>query len=173
MFDVIRLTNEINFYRQEILTALRDSGHNADADQLFDFARLFAQNGDADARRAIYEKFRLNCANGIDTGARTLIELDKSEGLIFVADTLGETLALDGESWIDYLLSVADDAGVATPWDLLQEAATVHAGVRAYLAQAVDNRTRRAACARPTPQPGFQPSAPWAPVCSWGSYANP
>jgi hypothetical protein len=145
MHDVISLTNEIGFYRDEILAALRVSGDDDDADQLFDLARLFAQEGDSDARRAIYEKFLENCAAADDTGATAIIELDKAEGLIFVADTMGDNLRPDTENWVDYLLGAAKEAGVSDPLQILIAAVPEHDGIRSFLARVDDNRAAREA----------------------------
>ena len=64
MFDIIHLTDQVQFYREHILAALARSEPSGDWDsyQLFDFARLFAQSGDTVARQLIYDTFVRNAA---------------------------------------------------------------------------------------------------------------
>jgi len=85
-YDLIPLTNEVDFYRRAALNALAQSSkdHDRDAEFLFELARMFAEDGDQEARQAMYDKYRQSIAQGYDTGASQLIELDGIDGLVFV-----------------------------------------------------------------------------------------
>jgi hypothetical protein len=66
-----------------------------DTRHLFAMARLLAQRGDADARRAMYEKFDRNNAEEGFAGADEIVSLDKADGLLHVADRIGEKVLSD------------------------------------------------------------------------------
>lgn len=102
MWDIIHLTDDMPFYRREILSALATSSDLWDLDQLFDLARLFAEQGDDEARQAIYRRYEQIAseeAAGLAPwcGSLQIIELDGIEGLLFVVDRVGAIALADDE----------------------------------------------------------------------------
>lgn len=148
MFDIIRLTDQEHFYREQILRALARSklSDNWNEHQLFDFARLFAQNGDTAARQLIYDTFVRNAAADNSTGAEHLIELDGIEGLLFVADQIGEQLMVGGDiDEADYLLDIVKERyGEERTLTALNEASAASPGIAAYIQRMAENTARRA-----------------------------
>jgi hypothetical protein len=146
MFDIISLTGEEPFYREQILAALSHSepSDSWDENQLFHFARLFAQGGDAQARQVMYDKFTRNAAAGYTTGATDVIELDGIDGLLFVADRLGERLLADEDTWeADYLLGVAKEhSGEEQTTLALNQAAATNPRIAAFV-QVADSQAAR------------------------------
>src|SRR5262245_4489276 len=58
--DIIELTGDKTFYRQQILdTAATITGevYDRDASHMFDMVQVFAQHGDEQARKVIYDLF--------------------------------------------------------------------------------------------------------------------
>jgi hypothetical protein len=93
LYDVIHLTDEVPFYRKQLLKALMHSSptrHNWDGQHLFDFATLFALKGDKGAHRAITERFDLNATTGHTLGAQHMISLKGIAGFGHVASHLGD-----------------------------------------------------------------------------------
>src|SRR5437870_3493723 len=77
MLDVIHLTGQQSFYRQQILSALNNLQPDADdhdVDQLLNFARLFALQGDSEARDLIYTA--LNQTVSHYSAALQIIDMD-------------------------------------------------------------------------------------------------
>jgi hypothetical protein len=103
MLDVIEQTGEKAFYRHRILSTLSSLTPNMeddDVEQIFDFARLFALQGDPDARQAIYTGFLKSISLSHCTGAATIIDLEGIQGFLYVASRLGE-VALRDPAFID------------------------------------------------------------------------
>jgi len=145
LHDVIRVTRNPSFYRDAVASALEQSGDDYDASLLFDLAGLFAADGDDDLRRRMYAKFDANAAHGDDLGATAIVDLDKASGLVHAADKVGTLLAAGHESrYYEYLLSVAEDAGVSVPLDVLRQAAPGRPGLSNYLAVVEATNARRA-----------------------------
>jgi hypothetical protein len=95
MLDVIRATGAPAFYRARVLAALETVTEYRDACQLFDFARLFALDGDAEARQMMYRKFARDDTEQRCTGAEEIIELDGLAGFLAVARHIGAAVRAD------------------------------------------------------------------------------
>jgi hypothetical protein len=135
-YDVICATRDADYYRNEVAAALKQSGDDYDASLRFDLAARFAAAGDAEMRQLMYEKFDANCASGDDLGATAIIELDKADGMRYVAAKEGELYVAGNDTRYDeYLLSVAEDVGVTDPIGLLKTLAPTNAGIAAYVAR--------------------------------------
>jgi len=100
MFDIIQITPEVEFYRQSILSALKNNIDGDREPQLYDLAKLFAQSGDAEARAAMYDHFIAN-VEGDHFDGLDLIDLDGLEGFLFVANAIGESILPDEVFWED------------------------------------------------------------------------
>lgn len=137
IMDIIELTGEQKFYRKQILdaaSAINDNADDRDASHLLDMVQQFAEQGDKEARQIIYDVIStLTPENPWD--AWRIIELDKIEGFLFIADNLGE-FAISGAKFYetDYLLwSLEDDVGEAEATKTLTEARQDNERIDAYL----------------------------------------
>lgn len=84
LYPLIRQSEEFTFYRSNILKSLQKEEDKKNLEQLFDFARLFARDGDIHARLVMHERLQKGFAEGDTTGARELILLDGPQGLLSV-----------------------------------------------------------------------------------------
>lgn len=98
MHQLIRQSGEEDFYRTEILNALPTTEDGYDAQQLLDFAVIFARDGDQRAREAIYEKLRRSVSEQDTPGAYQAVGLDGADGLVRVLDIVGAS----GREWTDW-----------------------------------------------------------------------
>jgi len=89
LYPLIKMSGEEEFYRHEILHALIETTDMWDAEQLLDFAVIFARTGDAESREAIYEKLRRNDMDEPLYADEALLDLDGTRGLIFLLDLIG------------------------------------------------------------------------------------
>jgi hypothetical protein len=73
--------------------------------QLFDLAKIFAQQGEQDARDAIYNRYLNRPINGSDwAGYDQILELDGLEGLYYVAEKIGRTIETNPDGFVvDYI----------------------------------------------------------------------
>lgn len=71
--------------------------------QLFDLAKLFAQEGNGKARKAIYDRYLKygNESSAPWAGYSQILDLDGFEGLLFIAQKEGELLSKDNDYWVD------------------------------------------------------------------------
>lgn len=95
LLGLLRLTGELPWYRRQILDALGDPPEEADLDQLLEFAARFAREGDAEARRLLYERAAEQLDADERAGATQIIDLDGLDGFVFVAERLGAVAARD------------------------------------------------------------------------------
>lgn len=112
LFEIVQLTGEAQFYRDAIFQAVNTLLENFESQedndyrllQLFALVRLFAQQGDVQAREFMYEafhKYTWTDALGIATpGWEEFVELDGLDGFLFVLGYL-EGLSVPAEEWID------------------------------------------------------------------------
>lgn len=97
LHPLIKQSGEEDFYRTEILNALPTTEDCNDAEQLLDFAVIFARDGDERAKEAIYEKLRRGVSEQDMPGADQAVALDGADGLVRVLDVVGAT----GHVWND------------------------------------------------------------------------
>jgi len=70
--------------------------------QLFDLAKIFAQNGDEQSKKAIYERFYNHSIEGSAwVGYSEILELDGLAGLKYIARTIGQSLEQNPDDWQD------------------------------------------------------------------------
>ncbi len=148
MLDIIEQTGESKYYREQILSTLRQLPpelEDYDIEQLFDFARLFAIQGNQEARQAIYNKFILNLSSEDFTGAATIIELDGIKGFLFVASHLGE-FALHDPDFVDddlFLIMAEEQSGQENVSHALAQVQTDDPRIAAYMRVVSNSRARR------------------------------
>jgi len=90
LHELISMSGQTGFYREQILTALSTTEpleeKNYDLLQLMGILRIFAQNGDVEARTALYATFQKNAAQHHLIGGDELVFLDGVDGLLFLVD---------------------------------------------------------------------------------------
>jgi hypothetical protein len=99
LFNLIALTRSPSPFHTHIIDAFATPDEDMDFEQLFDFALIFAQAGNASARQLMYEQFSAYAGDGNDFGATQLIDLDGIEGFRFVASRLGQVARDDPDFW--------------------------------------------------------------------------
>jgi len=92
IFDIISVSDKKEKIRKAILKGLAtEQSDTWSLTHLFDLAKLFAQQGDNEARQAIYDRFLNNPIEGSDwVGYSEILELDGLQGLIFIAEKFGK-----------------------------------------------------------------------------------
>ena len=153
VFEMLQLTGEERVYRDQILSALAAVTEYWDARQLFALAGLFARQGDAVARQAMYDKFVQNDTEQRFTGAEALIALDGLDGLLFAVDFIGRVLRADPDLWEDdALIRGADEVcGREVVQRTLDQARATNPHVATYLDRVEQARRswKEAAAQRP------------------------
>ena len=101
--ELISLTKQQDKIRNAILVGLAKEQNDIwSLTQLFDLAKIFAQNGDAKARMAIYDRFFTSPIEGADwAGYSEILELDGMEGMKFIAEKMGRGLDSNPDDWQD------------------------------------------------------------------------
>lgn len=156
LYELIHLTSEPGFYREQLLAALATSEMlegSRDREALLDLTRCFAHHGDKAARAALYERFACNTAIGSEEGAKEIIELDGLAGFLHVADALGARSLAEPGAWADdhYLTILEEQLGkeaVAAP---LTEARRTNPRIEAFLSDSEQARAQRGKARRQQP----------------------
>lgn len=139
LYPLIRMSGEEDYYRREILQALIEEKDLFQADQLLDFAVIFARDGDESARNAIYEKLRLNNTDSVLTGKEQIIKLDGIKGLIFLLDVIGSDPELIEWNLSEYIIYDTEDISSIEDVRLaLKEAAFENPNIATALASIPD-----------------------------------
>ncbi len=103
MFEIIQSTPDVGFYREGILAglaALTDED-TYDAPQRYELAALFATQGDAEARQALYDKFTANPALDDYAGIYEIVRVEGVTGMKFVAALVGSALSInEGDDYV-------------------------------------------------------------------------
>ncbi len=112
MHDIIQLTHDVDFYRNEILNALSQSNESDwDVRHLLDQAAIFAKSGDEHARQLVYDTI-LNPLVA-DPPFDILVEMDGVKGLIAIIETIWNADPQEKQdlltSYGDYLLRLIED----------------------------------------------------------------
>jgi hypothetical protein len=102
LFGLILLCDQRKI-RLKVLTAVATEQNDTwSLTQLFDLAKLFAMQGDTEARQLIYDRFYVKPINGSDwVGYTEIVDLDGLDGLLFIADKIGRSLEKNPDDWQD------------------------------------------------------------------------
>jgi hypothetical protein len=146
MLDLVNILPDREFYWDEVLNSLPNSGDDWHAKQRFRFASRLADNGDQRAKRLMYESFMPGPRSG-DGIAIEFLKLDGMVGFLFAVERLGKLL-LAKPNGVDlgWLMSVAtEDLGEQAVWDNLRDEAARNPLVQAFLSaiEASDARVHR------------------------------
>ncbi len=103
IFDLISLSNKKEKIRKAILTGLATEQEDTwSLTHLFDLAKLFALQGDIEARQAIYERFlKRPISHSEWVGSQEILELDGLEGLMYIAEMFGKVIEQNPDVWQD------------------------------------------------------------------------
>jgi hypothetical protein len=91
MLELVTLLPDRQFYCDEVLNSLAQSGDNWDAVQRFHFATYMAFDGDERAKRVAYESFDPGPRKG-EAIAIDFLRMDSVNGLVFAAAKIGALL---------------------------------------------------------------------------------
>lgn len=137
VFDLISLSDNKEKIRKAILKGLASEQSDTwSLTHLFDLAKLFAQQGDNEARQTIYDRFLNNTIEGSDwVGFQEILELDGLKGLIYIADKFGKSIEQDPEDWQDdsIIRHFQDDNPKINAFRELEKVAESNKHIRVYL----------------------------------------
>ena len=99
----IDFSNQKDKIRKAVLRGLATEQNDTwNLTHLFALTKLFAQQNDAEAKQAIYDRFLNNPIEGSDwVGAYEILELDELNGLLYVADKFGKYIEQNPDDWQD------------------------------------------------------------------------
>ncbi len=103
IYELFKISKNKEKIRAAILKGLATESEDTWAlVQLFDLAGFLAKDGDLQARKAIYDRFYKKTIQGSESaGQETIIELDRLEGLKYIAEATGKELLKDPNEWTD------------------------------------------------------------------------
>jgi len=103
IFEIISISKQKDKIRKAVLQGLANEQNNSwNLTHLFALAKLYAQQNDAEAKEAVYNRFLNNPIEGSDwVGAYEIIELDGFNGLFYVAEKFGKYIEKHPDDWQD------------------------------------------------------------------------
>jgi hypothetical protein len=115
IYELINLSKQKRKIRDKIITALlKESEDTWALDQLFDIVKLFAIEGDEEAKKAIYKRYSMKFLDYSDwVGEDAILELDGLKGLMEIAKRKGKLFIEDKNAYEDSF--VVDEFQKANP----------------------------------------------------------
>ena len=110
MTDVVRLTGDMEFYREQVFSALSAGGYDDyDTQHQLVFASILAGEGDERARQIVYDTIQRNIDD--DILPLVLINMDGLQGFTFIVERLLETQreVSDLDFTVEHLIDVLED----------------------------------------------------------------
>jgi len=103
IYDLISLSSQKETIRKFLLQALKTEKKDTwTLTHLFALAKIFAQNEDNEAKKAIFKRFLNNPIEASDwVGYSEILELDGLNGLIYIAKKYGQLMKQKPEVWAD------------------------------------------------------------------------
>src|SRR5258708_853486 len=143
LYEIIQLTHKESFYREAILNAMAtvppptpefSVDIDWDVSQFFDFGLIFAQQGDEEARQAMYQLFIKRATRTCEFGADELIDLDGLDGFLFVARHLHNIADLP-EDQLDkrYLETIEERFGCGRVLQYIEQETAAEPQLRAFI----------------------------------------
>ncbi len=137
IFDLISISNNKEKIRNAVFEGLETEQDDTwSLTHLFDLAKLFAQQGDNEARQAIYDRFLNSPIEGsVWVGYKEILELDGLKGLIYIAEKFGKVIEQDPEDWQDnsIIRHFQDDNPKIKVYRELEKVAESNKHIRIYL----------------------------------------
>lgn len=160
LLDIIQATGEPEFYAAHIREALGTEDEDYSYGQLYELAAQFARNGDAEARRVMYDRFGRGADRRDTTGAEDIVALDGLGGYLFVADQWQRHPLPEKDQWEEAWLlgKLEEQAGQEEARQALRHAAQDRPELAAYLAGVEQKRTQwqaRRDSREPAPVPTY------------------
>ena len=144
LFDIMHATGEPGFYAARIREALGVDDKDYSYGQLYELAARLARNGDAEARRVMYERFARNAVQSDTAGADDLVALDGIGGYLFVAEQWRRYPPPEEDQWEEaWLLErLEEQSSPEEARPALEQAGRGHPELAGYLAGVEQKRTR-------------------------------
>jgi hypothetical protein len=103
IFDIISISKRKDKIRKAVLKGLATEQNDTwNLTHLFDIAKIYAENGDIEARQAIYDRFLNHPIDHSDwVGYSEILELDGLQGLFFIAEKFGKYIEQNPDNWQD------------------------------------------------------------------------
>lgn len=137
IFDLICTSPKKDRIRKAVLKALANEQNDTwSLTQLFDLAKLFAKQGDDEARREIYDRFLNHPIDNCDwAGYTAILELDGLNGLFYIAEKFGKVLEQNPDDWEDasIIYHFQEDNPEIKVWDELKKKGKTNKYIRVYL----------------------------------------
>jgi hypothetical protein len=101
IFDIISISNNQEKIRNAVLNGIATEQDDTwSLTHLFELVKLYAEQGDKDAKQTIYDRFLNNPIEGSDwVGYEEILELDGLKGLIYIAEKFGKLILQNPEDW--------------------------------------------------------------------------
>ena len=142
--DIMEASGEHERYAARIRQALATEGQAYCYDQLHGLALRLAQQGDEEARQAMYDRFARNAARHDTTGAEDIVTLDGLSGYLFVVEQFRLHPLPEEDHWEEAWLweQLRERMGSSKAKWALDRASQDQPGLAAYLAGVKQKRTR-------------------------------
>ena len=103
IFDIISISKQKNKIRNAVLKGLATEQDDTwNLTHLFALAKLYAQQNDSEAKKAIFERFLNNPIEGSDwVGYSEILEIDGLKGLLFIAEKFGKYIEQNPDDFQD------------------------------------------------------------------------
>lgn len=103
IFDIISIVKQKEKIRQAILKGIATEQNDTwSLTHLFDLTKLFAQEGDNEAKKAIYDRFLNHPIEHSDwVGYSEILELDGLKGFFYIAEKFGKYIEQNPDDWQD------------------------------------------------------------------------
>lgn len=137
VFAIISRSKQKEKIRKAVLAGLvAEQEETWNLTHLFALTKLYAAQGDIEARAAIYDRFLNPPLGGADwVGYHEILDLGGFEGLCFIAEKFGRYLEQNPDAWQDdHIVSAfqQDNEGLDV-WGALEERAASNQYIRIYL----------------------------------------
>ena len=103
IFDIISISKQKDKIRKAVLQGIATEQNDTwSLTHLFDLTKHYAEQGDTEARQAIYDRFLNHPIDHSDwVGYSEILELDGFNGLLFIAEKFGKYIEQNPDDWQD------------------------------------------------------------------------
>ncbi len=137
LFELIEMLKNKEAFKAKLIKKFNDSREDSLSwQQLFDLMKLFAQNGNKFAKKAVYRKFQYFTARGENyLGDSEIVDLDGLQGLLFVANEKGKWFSAHPEDRDHdcFITSVQEKFPNIDVWKLLCTQARSNKYIKSYV----------------------------------------
>jgi hypothetical protein len=137
IFDIISISKHKDKIRKAVLNGLATEQNDTwNLTHLFAIAKLYAEQGDKEAKIAIYDRFLNHPIDHSDwVGYSEILELDGINGLLFIAEKFGKYIEQNPEDWQDdsIIRYFQDENKDLDVYEELEKKAKTNKFIRIYL----------------------------------------